>query len=225
MVTPFDRLCSETMPSRQRFLSIPIVKHALVHGSSRELYLDFLEQAYHHVKHTFPLLALASSMTRDPRYQEALVTYMSEERGHEKWILDDIRAMGGEADKVAHGKPGIPCRAMVAYCYYAIQWISPYTILGMVHVLEGLSVELAHRLARAMHQSLGTGDKERGFSYLNSHGGLDVEHVELFKSLVNGFENPEILDQIVDATHVMYRLYGAIFEDIDLRHQENACAA
>jgi hypothetical protein len=60
---------------------------------------------------------------------------------------------------------------------------------------------------------------------LNSHGGLDVEHVELFKSLVNGFENPEILDQIVDATHVMYRLYGAIFEDIDLRHQENACAA
>jgi pyrroloquinoline quinone (PQQ) biosynthesis protein C len=224
-VTPFNRLCSETMPSRQRFLSIPIVKHALVHGGSRELYLDFLAQAYHHVRHTFPLLALAASMTRDPRYQEALVTYMNEERGHEKWILDDIRAMGGDADKVAHGKPGIPCQAMVAYCYYAIQWISPYTILGMVHVLEGLSVELAHRLARAIQQSLGTHDKERGFSYLNSHGGLDVEHVELFKSLVNGFENPEIVDQIVDSAHVMYRLYGAIFEEIGLRDQENAHAA
>ena len=224
-MTPFDRLYSETAPSRQRFLTIPIVKHALVHGSSRELYLDFLAQAYHHVRHTFPLLALAASMTRDARYQDALVTYMNEERGHEKWILDDIRAMGGDAHEVAHGKPGIPCQAMVAYCYYAIQWISPYTILGMVHVLEGLSVELAHRLARALQQSLGTDDEEGGFSYLNSHGGLDLEHVELFKSLVNGFDDPEVVDQIIDAAHAVYRLYGAIFDDIDLRHQEKARAA
>src|SRR5689334_8972251 len=117
------------MPSRERVLSIPIVKHALVHGGSRELYLDFLAQAYHHVRHTFPLLALAASMTRDPRYQEAPVTSMNEERAHEKCTLHDIRAMGADADKVAHVKPGIPCRALGAYCYYAIQWISPFTIL------------------------------------------------------------------------------------------------
>ncbi len=223
-MTPYEKLYAETTGARERFLSIPIVQQALMTGASRELYLDFLTQAYHHVKHTFPLLALAASMTRDERYQTGLLEYMNEERGHEKWILDDIRAMGGDAEAVARGKPGVPCQAMVAYCYYSIQWISPYAILGMVHVLEGLSVELAHKLAGAVQRSLVT-DGKSGFSYLNSHGGLDVEHVELFKRLVNGFKDRTVQEQIIDATRVIYRLYGAIFEDMAERHGERARAA
>ncbi len=223
-MSAYDRLYLETTEARNRFLAIPLVKQAFDLGGSRELYLDFLTQAYHHVKHTFPLLALAASMTRDERYQDGLVEYMNEERGHEKWILDDIRAMGGDADAVASGKPSIPCQVMVGYCYYAIQWISPYAILGMVHVLEGLSVVLAHQLAGAVQRSLAV-DGKSGFSYLNSHGGLDVEHVELFKSLVNGFEDRQIQDQIIESTRVIYRLYGAIFEDMGPRHAERARAA
>jgi hypothetical protein len=223
-MTPYETLCLETTEARERFLAIPLVKQAVATGGSRELYLEFLAQAYHHVKHTFPLLALAASMTREERYQAGLVEYMTEERGHEKWILDDIRAMGGDAEAVAHGKPSIPCQAMVGYCYYAIQWISPYAILGMVHVLEGLSVQLAHQLAGSVQRALGVGGAS-GFSYLNSHGGLDVEHVELFKSLINGFDDPRILDQVTEATRVIYRLYGAIFEEMGARSQETARAA
>lgn len=220
----YDRLYAETAEARERFLSIPLVKQALTSGGSRELYVDFLTQAYHHVKHTFPLLALAASMTRDERYQDGLVAYMNEERGHEKWILDDIRAMGGDAGAIARGKARIPCQVMVAYCYYAIQWISPYAILGMVHVLEGLSVVLAHQVAAAVQRSLAT-DGKAGFSYLNSHGGLDVEHVELFKNLVNGFEDPLVLNEVIEATRVIYGLYGAIFEDLGSRQAETARAA
>jgi pyrroloquinoline quinone (PQQ) biosynthesis protein C len=220
----YDRLFQETTEARTRFLSIPLVQQALATGGSRELYLDFLAQAYHHVKHTFPLLALAASMTRDERYQTGLVEYMNEERGHEKWILDDIRAMGGDAEAVAKGKPSIPCQAMVAYCYYSIQWISPYAILGMVHVLEGLSVQVAHQLAGAVQKSL-KADSKSGFTYLNSHGGLDVEHVELFKGLMNGFEDRQTQDIVIDAARVIYRLYGAIFEDMGQRYAERARAA
>ena len=223
-MSPYERLYLETTDARERFLAIPLVRQAIATGGSRELYLAFLTQAYHHVKHTFPLLALAASMTRDERYQAGLVEYMTEERGHEKWILDDIRAIGGDADAVERGKPGIPCQAMVAYCYYAIQWISPYAILGMVHVLEGLSVQLAHQLAGSVQRALGVDDKS-GFSYLNSHGGLDIEHVELFKSLINGFDDPHILDQVIDSAQVIYRLYGAIFEEIGARPEEKARAA
>jgi hypothetical protein len=220
----YDRLLQETSSARNRFLSVPLVQQALATGGSRDLYLDFLAQAYHHVKHTFPLLALAASMTRDERYQTSLVEYMNEERGHEKWILDDIRAMGGDADAIANGKPSIPCQAMVAYCYYSIQWISPYAILGMVHVLEGLSVQVAHQLAGAVQTSL-KADGKSGFSYLNSHGGLDVEHVELFKRLMNGFEDHATQDLTIDAARVIYRLYGAIFEDMGQRHTEHVRAA
>ncbi len=223
-MTPYERLYQETTEARNAFLAIPLVKQALVTGASRELYLDFLAQAHHHVKNTFPLLAFASSKTHDERYQDGLVEYMNEERGHDKWILDDIRAMGGDADAVEHGEPGIPCQVMVGYFYYAIEWISPYAVLGMVHVLEGLSVQLAHPLAGAVQRSLSV-DGKAGFSYLNSHGGLDVEHVELFKSLVNGFEDRQTQDIIIAATRVMYRLYGSIFEDMGLRHVEKSRAA
>ncbi len=223
-MTPFERLYLETAEARERFLAIPLVNHALATGGTRELYVAFLCEAYHHVKHTFPLLALASAHTRDERYQAALVEYMNEERGHDLWILDDIRAMGGDADAVARGKPGMPCQVMAGYAYYSIEWISPYALLGMVHVLEGLSVMLAEKVAGAVQRSLGAGGAA-GFSYLRSHGVLDVEHTALFRRLIDTFEDRETQDTIIEAARVMYRLYGAIFEDLGARFGSIAHAA
>ena len=59
----YDRLIAETERERIGFTSIPLIREALRSGVSRELYLDFLTQAYHHVKHTFPLLAFAAAHT------------------------------------------------------------------------------------------------------------------------------------------------------------------
>src|SRR6267142_2905033 len=126
----YEQLVAETAGSRDAFLAIPLVRNTLRNGAPRSLYLDFLAEAYHHVKHTFPLLALAASRTSDKRYQDALVEYLEEERGHEKWILDDIRAVGGNPDAVRVGAPGLPCQIMVGYSYYAIERISPYAFLG-----------------------------------------------------------------------------------------------
>src|SRR6202790_5263098 len=133
----YDRLMAETSKDRDAFLAIPIVQHAIRNGAPRGLYLDFLTEAYHHVKHTFPLLALAASRTSDERYQDALVEYMEEERGHEKWILDDIRAVGGDPDAIRTGTPGVPCQIMVGYAYFALEHLSPYPILGSTPFLEG----------------------------------------------------------------------------------------
>jgi hypothetical protein len=41
-----------------------------------------------------------------------------------------------------------------------------------------------------------------------------VEHTALFRKLVDSFEDRETQDIIIDAARVMYRLYGAIFEDL-----------
>ncbi len=218
-MSPYDRLYAETASARNQFLAIPLVGQAAARGGSRALYLDFLTQAYHHVKHTFPLLSLAAALAQDERYQDALFEYMKEERGHDKWILDDIRAFGGDAEKVANGKPDAACEIMVGYAYYSIEHISPYAILGMVHVLEGLSTMLAHTVATAVKGSLKL-DGDKGFSYLMSHGSLDIEHVALFKTLVNGFEDPKTVEVIIDAARIFYRLYGAIFVEMGHRHTE-----
>ena len=138
---------------------------------------------------------------------------MEEERGHEKWILDDIRALGGNADAVRDGGPGMACRIMVGYSYYAIEHVSPYAMLGSVHVLEGLSVAFADRLADVVKDSLGVSE-DVGFSYLRSHGSLDQEHVAFFRTLVDGFDQPETQRIIIEHSKIFYRLYGGIFRDL-----------
>src|ERR1700688_4665273 len=200
----YDRLMAETSKDRDAFLAIPIVQHAIRNGAPRSLYLDFLAEAYHHVKHTFPLLALAASRTPDERYQDALVEYMEEERGHEKWILNDIRALGGDPDAVRNGQGGPACRIMVGYAYYAIEHISPYVFLGSVHVLEGMSVLLADKVADAMKAALGL-ESDTGFTYLRTHGSLDTEHVAFFRNLVDGFDDRNTQRIIIDHAAIFYR--------------------
>jgi pyrroloquinoline quinone (PQQ) biosynthesis protein C len=212
----YEQLIAETADSRKAFLSIPLVRSAIRNGAPRRLYLDFLAEAYHHVKHTFPLLALAASRTSDERYQDALVEYMEEERGHEKWILNDIRALGGDPDAVRDGDGGQACRIMVGYAYYAIEHISPYAFLGSVHVLEGMSVLLADQVADAMKASLAL-ESDTGFTYLRTHGALDSEHVAFFRKLVDGFDDRKTQRIIIDNAAIFYRLYGSIFHDLGAR--------
>jgi pyrroloquinoline quinone (PQQ) biosynthesis protein C len=220
----YDRLVSETESERNGFTSIPLIREAIRAGASRELYIDFLTQAYHHVKHTFPLLALAAARTTNEAYQDALVEYMQEERGHEKWILNDIEGMGGNAAAVRDGASGIACQVMVGYTYYAIEWISPYAMLGSVHVLEGMSTLLADKAANAIQRSLARGSEE-GFSYLRSHGALDIEHVAFFKQLANGIADANTQKIVIDAAKIFYRLYGDIYHELATRHPVKSHAA
>ena len=71
----YDELIACT-PSRSAkdFRSIPIIRGVLCGGAaSCGMYIDFLTQAYHHVKHTFPPLASAAARTTDASYQKALL--------------------------------------------------------------------------------------------------------------------------------------------------------
>ena len=215
-MTFYDRLLAETKDARSDFISLPLIGRALNGDVPQDLYLDYLAQAYHHVRHTCPLLAFAASRTQDSRYQGALFRYLDEELGHHEWILDDIRSLGGDADAAARDKPSVACRLMICYAYYAIEWISPYTLLGMVHVLEGMSVHLAERAASAIQKTFGLAG-DRGVRYLRSHGALDVQHLSFLQSFVNGIGDPAAEDAIVDSATMFYHLYSGIFVDLVAR--------
>src|ERR1700739_2355763 len=136
----FEQLAQETAPARQQFMEISLIQRVLRMGAPKDLYLDFLSQAYHHVKCTAPLLASAAGRcgVDDYVYQAALFAYIEEERGHELWILEDINALGGDAEEVRRSAPRLPCKLMVGHAYYLIDRVSPYAMLGMIHVLEGM---------------------------------------------------------------------------------------
>ncbi|MEE3624428.1 iron-containing redox enzyme family protein [Nitrospirillum sp. BR 11752] len=212
--TAYQQLLAETAQARGAFLSIPVLSMAMDGAVPLPLYRDFLGQAYHHVRHTCRLLALAAARTDDDLYRDALFAYIQEEQGHERWILDDIAALGGDAGRVAASPPGAACRALLAFAYDAIERVSPYALLGMVHVLEGMSTLLASRAADALRRAYQSDANGSGFRYLTSHGALDEEHVVFFQRLVDSLDAPEALPVIIDAANMVYRLYGDIFRDL-----------
>ena len=223
-MSPFQQLLQQTTSARQDFLEISLIREVLQKGASKELYLDFLGQAYHHVRCTASLLALAAARcdSEDHLYQSALFEYIDEERGHELWILEDVASLGGDPEMVRRRAPRLPCKVMVGHAYYVVDRVSPYGLLGMIHVLEGMAVALAGRAVSVIRAAIGP-CRDGGFKYLTTHGDLDVHHAELFESLVNKIDQRH-LPFLVESTNDFYKLYGDLFRDID-RHRSPSVVA
>ena len=212
----FDQLQAATGSERQEFLGIPVIQQTLNGVVALETYIAFLSEAYHHVKHTVPLLMSCGGRLpeRANWLRTAVAEYIAEEIGHEEWILNDIRASGGDADAVRNGPPGLATELMVAYAYDTVQRNNPAGFFGMVFVLEGTSIALATRAAEITRTTLGL--PKQAFSYLESHGSLDQEHMQFFEKLMNRVTDPEDRQAIIHAAKVFYHLYGNIFRSLPL---------
>lgn len=211
----FDRLVSETQPQQTEFLERSIIQRTLAGDITLERYQRFLGQAFHHVKHTVPLLmACGSRLPIESQFlQRAIAEYIEEEVGHEEWILNDICACGGDADVVRLSHPNPETELMVAYAYHQIDRVNPLAFFGMVHVLEGTSTLLATQVATLVKGGLAL--PANAFSYLNSHGSLDIEHVKFFEKLMNQIENPKDQEVIIRATRMFYMLYGEVLSSVE----------
>ena len=212
----YARLVQETTADRANLLGAPIIQGTLRGEVSLASYLAFLTEAYHHVKHTVPLLyaCRAALPERNTWLHGPLDEYIEEERGHDEWILSDIAACGGDADAVRHGLPGHATEVMVAYAYDTIARRNPLGFFGMVHVLEGTSVSLALMAADQIQKPLGLPDA--AFSYLRSHGTLDLEHTAHFELLMEQVEDLHDQADIVHAARAFFRLYGDVFRSLPL---------
>ncbi len=210
----FDQLQTETEQQRVELFSAPIITRALQGDVTTDDYIAFLSQAYHHVKHTVPLLMATGS--RLPEELEWLRVgvgeYIEEETGHQEWVLNDVAACGADKEQVRRSKPNLATELMVSYAYDTVHRINPLGFFGMVHVLEGTSISLADSAADNIRSALSL--PKDAFSYLYSHGSLDQDHVEFFKGLMNRIDRPRDQAQIVESAKVFYKLYGDIFRSL-----------
>jgi len=210
----FQQLCTATENERLDFLGIPLIQQTLNGVVTLESYRAFLGEAYHHVKHTVPLLMACGARLPERLnwLRTAVAEYISEEIGHEEWILNDLRATGADAETVRNGQPGMATELMVAYAYDSIMRNNPAGFFGMVFVLEGTSSTLATRVATLARQALGL--PPQAFTYLTSHGSLDHEHMQFFEKLMNRVNDKTDRRSIVHSAKVFYRLYGDIFRSL-----------
>ena len=216
----YDHLQESTAQEREYLLAAPIINNSLQGKITTAEYVAFLQQAYHHVKHTTPLLMATGSRLPDSKewLREAVAEYIEEELGHQEWILNDIVQCGGNREIARNSRPNFATELMVSYAYDSINRISPLCFFGMVQVLEGTSIHIADLAAEKIQQTLGL--PNQAFSYLRSHGALDQEHIQFFAKLMNRITDNQDQSLIVHAARCFYRLYGNVFRDIDAVQSE-----
>lgn len=212
-----ELLAARTAAGRDYLTSAPIIRRALAGQLLRDEYIAFLTQAFHHVRHTVPLMMAVGSRlpSRLDWLRKEIIHYTEEEEGHEQWILNDIEAAGGDAARASASQPTVATDAMVAYAYDTATRRNPVGFFGMVFVLEGASVALASNAADRVQGSLQL--PNQAMTYLRSHGQLDQQHVHDLYGILNRLEAGEDLAAVERCAQVMFRLYGNIFRELEER--------
>ncbi len=222
----YQTLLKETEKERAELLSLPLITQGAKGKISKETYIGFLIQAYHHVKHTTPLLMTCGG--RLPGHYEWLRTaigeYIEEEMGHQEWVLNDIEECGADKEAVRNSTTAktsacLATEVMISYAYDTISRVNPVGFFGMVLVLEGTSTAVATQAGETLMQSLNL--PKKAFSYLLSHGSLDISHVSFFESLVNQITDKNDQAMLIHSAKVFYKLYGDIFRTVEAEYMHH----
>lgn len=213
-MTFYDRLQKETQAARTELYSVPQLTDGLSGRISRDTYIAYLTEAFHHVKHTVRfMMAMGLALPDSKKWlHDAISEYIEEEKGHEEWILNDIAAAGGDKEKARMATPNLETQVLVAYNYDYIARKNPVGFLGMVFMLESTSTQIASTGADAIMAGLGL--PKSAFSYLYSHGALDIEHLKFFETLVNQITDPADQAAIIEVANNTFRLFANVLRAI-----------
>ena len=217
-MTFYQTLVTETESERATLLGAPIITRCFQGEITLDDYVGFLLQAYHHVKHTVPLLMAAGARLPEDKewLRVAVGEYIEEEMGHQEWILNDIAQCGYDKEAARRSVPHISTELMVSYAWDMINRVDPLGFFGMVQVLEGTSISIADKAADIIRAKLAL--PKKAFSYLYSHGALDQDHIKFFEGLMNRISDRQEQSRIIHAARVFYKLYGDIFRGLDADH-------
>jgi pyrroloquinoline quinone (PQQ) biosynthesis protein C len=203
----FIRLIETTDEERRALERVPKVDRMIHKGLSREEYRDFLFDLYPIVWHFCPIMAAAAARCGDDYRQVRLHLYanIDDEKGHEQWILDDLRALGVDSEEAVKRTPCEPAQAFVGFNYYSPEHVHPATVIGMLYALEVVSSVYGGRVAASIARSLDMSGP-KGFTFLQSHASMDVDHMARLNQLINAITDAKVQDAIINVTRVNFYL-------------------
>ncbi len=210
----YNQLVKETEKYRQELYSVPQLVDGLGGNISRETYIAYLTEAYHHVSHTVRfLMAMGLRVPESKKFLHAAVAeYIEEEVGHEEWILNDIEAAGGNKEQARNSTPNLETQVLIAYNYDYINRKNPVGFLGMVFMLESTSTQIANKGADAVKQKLNL--PKKAFSYLYSHGEIDIEHMKFLEQTLDKIYDPEDQKAIIEVAQNTFCLFANVLRSI-----------
>lgn len=209
----FIQLLESTDTSRKMLEAVPRMDRMIHQGLDRNDYLALLEDLYHVVWCFCPVMGSAASRLgddyRDIRY--LLYDKIAEEKGHEEWVLNDIRAIGGDVDQVRNSTARTPVDAFLGYNYAVTDRHHPVAVMGMLYTLEVIASVYAGRVAQSAQDKIGMKGPD-GFTFLESHATMDGDHLVELKEALKGIEDPSVQQAVIRATTTNFWLFARICE-------------
>jgi hypothetical protein len=185
----------------------------------RDLYPVYLATMHGIVRSAVPLMeaarARAEELAPDDPVAAGLVPYLAhhapEEAGHDRWLLEDLEALGVDGDEVLGRIPSPRVASLVGAQYYWLRHQHPVSLVGHMAFVEGYPPEpgFSERLQEA------TGHPAAAFRALRRHERLDVRHkAELYEAIDALPLEPE--HETLIGLSALHTAYGAIevFEEI-----------
>ncbi|WP_342380744.1 iron-containing redox enzyme family protein [Myxococcus stipitatus] len=180
-------------------------------------YIHYLVQTYHYARWSTPILREAGErlqqLGRHPELAELLVQKGEEERGHDRWLLSDLKNLGCSEESV---ETAVRCPAVEAYTgwnFFTSRSGVPTAALGTAYVLEYLSQTRAGVWAERLRKVSTIPNIRKSVTFLRSHGALDGDHVAEMARLFAGLTEPEDQEAILFSARVARSVYPCIFRE------------
>ncbi len=180
-------------------------------------YVHYLIQTYHYARWTTPLMAEAGQRMKHlgphPELGDLLLQKANEERGHERWLLADLKNLGWSAERVERQMPTPAVTAYVAWNRFTSRCGRPEAFLGTAYVLEYLSVHRASESVERMLAAHTIPNIRKAVTFLRAHGTADEKHVEDLTSLLSPLVDREEQAALLLSARTTRVLYVGLFTE------------
>lgn len=203
-----------------------LVEELDAHPTARQLfegsidaagYAHYLVQAYHYVRWTTPFLLEAGHrmkrLGRHLQLAELLLRKASEERGHERWLLADLKNLGWPAAQAENAKRSPAVDAYIAWNRYTALSGMPTAFLGTAYVLEYLSVQRASSTVEHLLAARAIPNIHKAVTFLHGHADADIHHVAQMTSVLRSLTDPEEQSFLLLSARTTRALYTGFFSD------------
>ena len=136
---------------------------------------------------------------------------MTEEKGHEEWVLNDLAVVGVSPEEAFGYRPTHALLGLNGYNYWSADRRHPCSVLGMVYALEVVASVYGGPLTSAITDSLLL-EGDRGISFISSHATMDAEHMIELRVILNRVEDEQAKSAIVESTIFNFHQFGRVLE-------------
>jgi len=208
-----DRLDQLTNQSQIEIGKSKKVQAMLTGAIDQQEYIKFLIVLYPIVSNFCPMMAIAAGHTagKNPKIVNYLYDHIFEEKGHETLVLNDLKSFDVDTTPIPELPAVPPVQAMLAYNYHSASNVHPACVFGMMYVLEIMASVFGGRAAQSIANTLNRSSME-GFSFLDSHGDLDEDHVINLRELFKTITDPNVQEWLLNSIKMNFYLFEKIME-------------